>query len=315
MRVVEKEIGVGDSAVDITVGDMCRLALRDSRHPGIKRLAHRLKEGKSTREAIRTAHDYVVKHVPYRKDPKGVEEVTAPIYSLGIVPPSGEGKRHFKRGGDCDDQTTALASILLAMGIQPKIKVIAWRVRDFTHVYLVAVLPNGEEIPCDPVLGRHGFDNEKTTVIRSKEYDCMMQRTLEDGPSSLSGCSCGGKCGGCRRRRNARSGCCPQNHEQSPVNVFVNTGRVSHSDNRRADVEFKEAVSRAAERARNNGTPIEREIIKEKPKIQRQFFLAVKNVHPKLPDINLPPPLIRMRQNVGYPTGPSPERVRWPEFY
>ena len=308
MRVIEKEIGVGDRAVGVTVADMCRLATRDSQHPLVRALAQTLRQGRTLREAIKAAHDHVCLAVPYRSDPPGIEEVIAPIYSLGLVPPSGEGRQYWKPGGDCDDQSTALAAVLLAMGVRAGFKVIAWRVKDYTHVYVVAALPDGTVIPCDPVMGPAGFGYEKKPVIRSKVTWCMVQRTLED---NLSGCGCGGRCGGGQKPAGK---CCPQNYDNRPVNVVVNTGRIDARSNQRAEIRAELARRYEARRAAAT-----KEVIRERPIIQRQtrYYTVRPDVH--LPPVLLPAPRVEISPSqVMQAQRAEIEKVnltKYPEFY
>ena len=155
-----RQLSDGDAGIDETVARMIHLARRDARSAAVKRLAARLKKGTDV-DRVRQAFQAVVEMVPYRHDPPNYELVIAPKYLLG-------GKWH---GGDCDDQTTALASLLLAMGIRTWIKVIAWRRQEFTHVYLLAeIASQGIAIPLDTVMGHSGFGMEKQPLIRSKEY-------------------------------------------------------------------------------------------------------------------------------------------------
>lgn len=228
-KIVERHIADGDPSVDYTVkGPMCRLARRDARDPRVIALARSLSSGKSTElQKVRAAFDYVTATIPYRHDPDGIEYVMAPIYTLGIQKPYAS----YRKGGDCDDQVTALACLLGAMGIDYSIRVLAWRVNDFTHVNLRAHLADGRTIPLDPTLKGGGWNYEKAARFREKVYRCpMLVRSLEDGPTpAMGGCTCGGgrncRCGGGRR------GCCPKNaaSAKSPVNVIVNTGTVTSS--------------------------------------------------------------------------------------
>lgn len=308
--VVEKEIGTGDSAVRQTVQDMCRLAGRDALHPRMIELAKTLRAGKTPREAVKAAHQYVVHAIPYKSDPEGIEQIAAPIYTTKLVQPSRAIRKYWKGGGDCDDQATALGGILMAMGFRVKMKTIAWRVHDFTHVYLVAILPDGTEIPCDPVMGRDGFNNEKRPVIRAEETECMIQRTLED---NLSGCGCGGKCGGCKSKR---GGCCPQNaaHNHAPVNVIVNSGKISADSNTRAQISAE--LNR---RLRGGGGGYTREVVREKPIIQRDVRLYNRTILPqvtaKMPTVVLPRPELSVNSTIAPPPYVKKKWPKSPEFY
>lgn len=223
MKRVETEIGDGDIAVRYTLRNMmCRLAQRDAQDRRIKRLANQLSAGKDPLAAVYAAFRHVVQNIRYANDPVGVEQVTAPIFTLGLATP----KLPF---GDCDDLCTALAALLLAMGVPVSFRVIAWRLDEYTHVSCIAHLPGGVRLPLDPVMGMAGYGNHKTEGIRrEEEYRCTMKGvTLED--RSLSGC-------GCHKRRPRKQGCCPQNGASAPVNVNVITSGAGQDFSRRADV-------------------------------------------------------------------------------
>ncbi|HVZ39934.1 MAG TPA: hypothetical protein VHI13_11700 [Candidatus Kapabacteria bacterium] len=237
--IVDKVVPDGDDAVDYTVrGPMCVLAVRDSRNRCVRAIARELKgAARSDEEAVRLAFDHVVRTIPYRPDPKRYELVVAPVYTLGCRKPYPGYTPH----GDCDCQSTALASLLFAMGYRPVIRVVAWRKPDYTHVNLQVTLPDGQTIPLDTVMKSSGFGRQKPAVYREHLYRCpMVVRALADdvAPQEPASRTLGGKPGGCGcaacRSHGAgacggRRGCCPRNGASasgSPVTVNVNTGSI-----------------------------------------------------------------------------------------
>lgn len=303
--VREREIGSGDGAVRTTVSEMCRLAQRDSVYPEMAVLAERIRRrGRGDhRRIVREAFRHVVRTVPYRSDPPGIEEVTAPKYSLRLQAPAGEVRKYWKPGGDCDDQATALVSLLGALGYDCWIKVIAWRVREYTHVFVTVRLPDGSKMPLDAVVGMRGFAWEKPGVIRSEETACpMILRTLEDGPG-LAGCGgrCGGNCGGrCGNRRTRHD------DDHSPVNVVVNTGSIS------ADTQARFSAQQGGGR-NGSGTRYVRERIREKPIVQRQVISPryyVKQPAVRMPNITMPAPEVTIHPQ--YTVPPHKVRRKWP---
>lgn len=221
----------GDPSIDTTVQKpMCEFIAQDSEHPCIVALARRLKAGaRTTQEAIYNAFAHVVRTIRYKNDPVDYEFVQAPKYLLGCeVPYPG-----YRQEGDCDCMTTALGAILAAMGIEPLIRVVAWRKKDYTHVNARVQLPSGETLALDPVMKREGFGREKHARFREKVYRCPMKknRALSDGNErGLSGCGCGGRCG-----------CGSQRHDDGVV-VNVNTGSIDASQ--RADRHDRTMISR-----------------------------------------------------------------------
>lgn len=179
MKAITRDIGSGDEAIMETLSHMKRLTLRDATTPDVKALAAKIrKEVKADTSLspeqqrlalVKGAFDWVVDNITYRfdhdavsdhvdvKNPKNTEFVIAPKHLLTVLE------------GDCDDMSVMLASILLALGFEVNFKVIAWRSKDFTHVYIEVKLPTDEGerwVPMDPVAGAKGFAWEKAPVLR-----------------------------------------------------------------------------------------------------------------------------------------------------
>lgn len=156
----------GDRDVDTTVQLMKRYGWADSTADNIVDIATRIKrENKTDLEQIKAAYFHVVNTIKY--EPDGSDEfVASPRHVLGWL-----------KQGDCDCMTTAVISLLLALGFRSLYaKVIAWKPdptgeNEFTHVYAMALIPSLDVvIPLDPVMEDRGFGNEKTPVIRTKIY-------------------------------------------------------------------------------------------------------------------------------------------------
>ena len=171
MKKVKKRIADGDKGIDQTVEAMWRLINRDLKDEILIKKARELR-GTDELETIKNTFDYVIKSFRYVPDPDDVELVTAPIYMIN-------GKRPY---GDCDDLVTVLVALLTANKIPCRIKVIAWRRYDYTHV-ICEVKYKNYWIPLDPVKKADGFGNQVRKVIREKRYDNTMRDlvTLEDG--------------------------------------------------------------------------------------------------------------------------------------
>jgi len=148
----ESVSGTPDEIVKRTMQKMKELAIRDSTNPMIVNIAKEIKETCNSC-AIESAYNIIVKLITYVSDPVNEEYVRAPIHALR------EGK------GDCDDMSTALASILLAKKIPVCFKAIAWRRYEYTHVYCLAYAKKLQKwIVCDPVIKK--FGKEKTGIKR-----------------------------------------------------------------------------------------------------------------------------------------------------
>lgn len=182
MKVKHRDIGDGDAAIDTTVSHMIRLTKRDAKSPVIQGVARSLMQehadcGDMCDIAyVRAAFRYVVDNVKYKYDHehihdhiKGISDSRAMGIEFMIAPKHQIAQEIF--AGDCDDMTMLLGSILMAMGFDIAIKVIAHKTHQFSHVYLLVHLPQrGFWTPLDPVLGNDGLMYEKPDVIRTKEY-------------------------------------------------------------------------------------------------------------------------------------------------
>lgn len=176
---VDTEIPDGDAGIDATVVAMWRLANRDAVNPEIVAIARKYKTADAT-QTTRALFDYVWKNYPYKSDPAGREQITAPIHMVNGNNPQ----------EDCDGLVTLLVSLLTAAGINSRIKVIAWRRHEYTHV--IAEFYDGSQWwPLDPTKKADGWKNQVQKVIREKRYENpnMIMTTLEDNAS----CGCGKK--------------------------------------------------------------------------------------------------------------------------
>lgn len=169
MNVIRKDIGSGDSAIFETLYNMKRLAVRDANSDVIQKIANKIKK-KCGNDQICMAiagFDYVYENVKYEYDkdlvvkyvktnnPDSIEFFSAPKFLLGEL---------FE--GDCDDMSTALASLYLALGLPVNFKIIAWKNNAFSHVYTeVGIIDKKVWIPSDPVIKE--FGKEKAPVIRA----------------------------------------------------------------------------------------------------------------------------------------------------
>lgn len=158
MREYNIDISSDDAGIFTTVKYMWSLAVRDSNNDIVKNLVLKLK-GKSNLETIKNIYNYVYKNFKYINDPSDRELVIAPIYILDGT----------MKGGDCDDLTTLLVSLLRSAGFTCSIKVIAWRLWAFTHV-IAEVLIDGFWIPLDPTRRESGFGKQETNVKREKRF-------------------------------------------------------------------------------------------------------------------------------------------------
>lgn len=167
-----------DEAVFATLYHMKRLALRDASDPAIRSIAGVIAAGcgEDTLCKAEGGFNHIYRNVSYRFDRdlavkylkaesnNDIEFISAPKYLLGNI---------FE--GDCDDMSTSLASLYIAMGLPVNFKVIAWKKRDpkklLTHVFTeVGIIYDNSFywVPSDPVF--KVFGQEKTPVTRAFIY-------------------------------------------------------------------------------------------------------------------------------------------------
>ena len=156
IREANYDIADGDKGIYETVDYMWNYALRDVNEPLVKQLVSELK-GKNKLDTIKNIYDWVWQNVDYKLDPPENEMVTSPI--------------HFVNGnmrtGDCDCMTTLLVCLLESAGFDSAIKVIAWRVPDYTHVF-AEVWYNNNWLTLDPTLKQKGFGQQDKKIQRFK---------------------------------------------------------------------------------------------------------------------------------------------------
>lgn len=172
MQKVIKQIADGDLGIDQTVAEMWRLVNRDVNNENIKKLVSELKK-ENKEQTAKNIFNYVWKNHKYKQDPIDAEQITAPLQMI-----NGENPNE-----DCDGLVTLLVCLLLAAGIEARIKVIAWRRYEFTHVVAEAKI-NGNWIILDPTFKSVGWGNTHK-IIRFKNYENPMGKliTLEDAPN------------------------------------------------------------------------------------------------------------------------------------
>ena len=111
----------GEAGTWQTVAMMRNMARESSLHPWIRDRAAQVTAHceRNTRCQCLALYGYVKNVLPYVKDPEGVEALHHPV--TWIERRLREGKPVY---GDCDDATTYLAALLLAIGHRPRFRVL-----------------------------------------------------------------------------------------------------------------------------------------------------------------------------------------------
>lgn len=127
-----KEIGYKDVGTAQTIEVMRELAVAGSQHPGIRVAVERVTRGLPSKDyeaELRALFELVRQHVRYNLDPRSLELVQHPAYTM------------FVNGlGDCDDSSALIAALALAAGHGAAFRTIRTDPRrpdEFSHVYPV----------------------------------------------------------------------------------------------------------------------------------------------------------------------------------
>ncbi|MDR0927223.1 MAG: transglutaminase-like domain-containing protein [Ignavibacteria bacterium] len=208
-------ISDGDAGIYETVDYMWNYALRDTAENAVKKLVKAL-NGKRDIDTIYNIYTWVWNNVKYENDPPDREMITAPI--------------HFVNGnrttGDCDCMTTLLVCLLESAGYDCAIKVIAWRLDEFTHVY-AEVWHNNNWLTLDPTLKENGFGEQDKKIRRFKRItkkDMQKLTVLSDTTNAHKELSPP------RRIRKCRAGNKDDNKNVNNININFGTN-VENSHN------------------------------------------------------------------------------------
>lgn len=127
-----------------TLKSMAKLAKDGGKDVGVITLARQCLRQNSVaaRDApgeIRCLQGWVRDHIRYTRDPRDAEMVQTPQRTLQIGT------------GDCDDQATLLAALLLSIGYTPSFMALALNGQDFSHV-LSQVRMGSQWVPLETIL-------------------------------------------------------------------------------------------------------------------------------------------------------------------
>jgi transglutaminase-like putative cysteine protease len=107
-----------------------------------------------SRAELDALFNWVRDYVRYTRDVHGVETLADPVTTMR------------RRCGDCDDQTTLLATFFEAVGYPTRFVVAGYHGADFEHVYLQVMDSNGNWIDADPTVRNWlGWSPPDPTVI------------------------------------------------------------------------------------------------------------------------------------------------------
>ena len=127
-----------------------------------ERIAALLK-GKNTYETCRNIWLFVYKHIAYKKDEEGKEQIRSPARTW-----------HDRRQGvDCDCYTVFISSILSNLKIKHKLRITKYRQDHFQHIYPIVPSSDGRYITVDCVVDQFNYEepySEKQDTNMDLEY-------------------------------------------------------------------------------------------------------------------------------------------------
>jgi hypothetical protein len=174
------EIPPGAPGTVATVDAMERAVAQGLRDPEVVLYAQDLVRHVPERDRVAEAtaiFDAVRETLRYTNDPLGVELVKTPTFILREI------ERHGRATLDCDDASVWLATLLRAVGMQTRFKVIrASRASpgEFTHVFVEALI-HGRWQPLDPIARQYPAGAAPRALFGSMtwgEEDSMAYETL-----------------------------------------------------------------------------------------------------------------------------------------
>lgn len=124
--------------------------------------------GRSKEETASNIWHFIYKHIQYKPDTPGIEELRTPNRSW----------EDRKTGVDCDCYSIFISSILTNLGIKHALRITEYDNKGYyQHVYVVVPTSNNKYITIDPVLDR--FNEEKS--FTKKHDKIMIQHQLLNG--------------------------------------------------------------------------------------------------------------------------------------
>jgi len=167
MIITKQILKNGDAGVEQTIKLMIDYVKEYKNNIQIRNLINRLTDNGNNCNAkfntIKNIFNYVVKNINYSPDPKDVELVKSVKHTI----------LGNKKYGDCDDLSTALATLLYSAGYSIWFRVVAWKKEQgnaFSHVYCIIELPCHKYVmPIDPSMSFRGFGKE-VNYFRKKDY-------------------------------------------------------------------------------------------------------------------------------------------------
>jgi transglutaminase-like putative cysteine protease len=164
-RVARGTLPSGDAGTRKTLEIMRQEVVNGARDPEVMEAAISV-----VRDAGALPHDHLAEagaifrfvrdRVRFTDDPIGIEKIQGARYTLHVM------------AGDCDDRATLIATMLRAIGISSRFRVVAANPRvpgAFSHVYVVATI-DGHDVPLDPTYASNQLGGQYAPATRMADF-------------------------------------------------------------------------------------------------------------------------------------------------
>jgi hypothetical protein len=158
-----------DADVDDTLKFIPKAVKQTLHHT--EQLAPMLK-GSTLEQTCRNIWEFVYRHIAYRKDADGIEQVRSPARVW----------QDRKQGVDCDCYTTFISSILTNLNIPHTYRITKYFKPHFQHIYPIVPTPNGKYITIDCVVEQFNYE-EPFSEKKDTPMDLHFLNGLDDRPS------------------------------------------------------------------------------------------------------------------------------------
>jgi hypothetical protein len=130
-----------------------------------KRFANEVIKADTLHETCKNIWEFVFKHIAYKKDEDGKEQVRSPARAWH--------DRHNYQGVDCDCYTVFISSILTNLKIKHVLRITKYEEDHFQHIYPIVPIGNGKHITIDCVVKSFNYEEpytEKKDTAMDLEY-------------------------------------------------------------------------------------------------------------------------------------------------
>lgn len=158
-----------DADVDDTLTFIPKAVLQTLNHTA--KLAQLLK-GKTLEQTCRNIWEFVYRHIAYRKDEDGIEQVRSPARVW----------QDRRQGVDCDCYTVFISSLLTNLNITHVYRITKYFKPHFQHIYPIVPISDGKHITIDCVVEQFNYE-EPYSEKKDKPMDLHYLNGLGERPA------------------------------------------------------------------------------------------------------------------------------------